>query len=264
MVVSYKVRTDNFEGPFDLLLYLVSRQKVDIGTLCISRIIDQYLEEISNFKNLDLDVASDFLLVAATLLKIKAESLLVEEAEPTDEELAQLSPDAARDMLVQRLLTYKQYKNAALALNARFEAQAREHARPFGPDQEFLGAMPDWLEHTTLEGLAKLAAKALARREVVLLESKHIAAKPIAVETYVRNIHARIVSCKHVNFSQLVERDAPVSVVVVTFLAILELYKRSMVKLYQEMRYGDIHIDYIEGSGKLQFDDETNDITSAV
>ena len=143
--MSYKVRIDSFEGPFDLLLYLVSRQKVDIGVISISEIIDQYLDEIANLKDLDLDVASDFLLVAATLLKIKAESLLPKEEVVIDEELAQLSPSEARDILIERLLAYKQYKNAAHALNSRFEAEGRMHARPFGPDQQFLGAMPDWL-----------------------------------------------------------------------------------------------------------------------
>lgn len=71
--MSYKVRIDSFEGPFDLLLYLVSRQKVDIGAISITQIADQYLAEVSRMDNLDLDVASDFLLVASTLLEIKAE-----------------------------------------------------------------------------------------------------------------------------------------------------------------------------------------------
>ncbi len=256
--MSYKVRIESFEGPFDLLLYLVSRQKVDINTICISDITDQYLEEISHLSNLDLDVASDFLLVAATLLKIKAESLLLTHEESLDEELAQLSPECARDMLIERLYTYKQYKNAAHELQLRFEAHACMHPRTFGPDREFLHAMPDWLEHTTLDTLGALAARALARREVFLLESKHIAAIPIPVETYVRTIHSRIVAAKHATFSELVEKDASTPVVVVTFLAILELYKRSMVKLNQAHTFGDIQIDYIEGSGELFLNDTDN------
>ena len=261
--MSYKVRIDSFEGPFDLLLYLVSRQKVDIGVISISEIIDQYLDEIANLKDLDLDVASDFLLVAATLLKIKAESLLPKEEVVIDEELAQLSPSEARDILIERLLAYKQYKNAAHALNSRFEAEGRMHARPFGPDQQFLGAMPDWLESTTLEDIASLAAKALARREVFLLESEHIAAKPIPVETYVRSIHERIVNEKHLKFSQLTAGDTHPQVIVVTFLAILVLYKRSMVTVHQQESFGDIEIDYIEGSGVLLLDDD-DALTSVV
>ena len=261
--MSYKVRTDSFEGPFDLLLYLVSRQKVDIGVISISEIIDQYLTEVTNLKDVDLDVASDFLLVAATLLKIKAESLLPKEEIIVDEELAQLTPGEARDILIERLLAYKQYKNAAHALNARFQAEGRMHARPFGPEQQFLEYMPDWLEHISLEDIARLAAKALARREVFLLESEHIAAKPIPVETYVRSIHERIVQEKHLQFSQLIAGDERPQVVVVTFLALLELYKRSMVTLVQKDAFGDIDINYLEGSGALLLDD-TDALTSVV
>ena len=261
--MSYKVRIDSFEGPFDLLLYLVSRQKVDIGVISISEIIDQYLAEISNLSDLDLDVASDFLLVAATLLKIKAESLLPKEEVVVDEELAQLTPGEARDILIQRLLTYKQYKNAAHALNMRFQAEGRMHARPFGPDREFLRAMPDWLEQTSLDDIARLAAHALARREVFLLESEHIAAKPIPVETYVRSIHERICNEKHLTFSQLTKDNAQPQIIVVTFLAILELYKRSMVVVRQPQPFGDIEIVYIEGWGALLLDDD-DALTSVV
>ena len=88
--MSYRVRTDNFEGPFDILLYLVSRQRVDIGSINIADIADQYLDEISRVHIVDLDVASDFLLVAATLLEIKAASLIPRDKDATDEEIADL------------------------------------------------------------------------------------------------------------------------------------------------------------------------------
>ncbi len=261
--MSYKVRIDSFEGPFDLLLYLVSRQKVDIGVISISEIIDQYLTEVSSLKDLDLDVASDFLLVAATLLKIKAESLLPKESVPLDDEFAELSPSEARDILIERLLAYKQYKNAAHALNARFKAEGRMHGRPFGPDREFLGALPDFLANTSLEALGELAAKALARREIFLLQSEHIAPKPIPVETYVRSIHERIQGEKRVRFSQLLGDNAEPQVVVVVFLAVLELYKRTLVTVHQHQPFGDIDIEYIEGSGALLLDDD-NALTSVV
>lgn len=249
--MSYKVRIDSFEGPFDLLLYLVSRQKVDIGAISITQIADQYLSEVSRMDTLDLDVASDFLLVASTLLEIKAESLIPRERDAVDDELSELAPSEARDMLVERLLTYKQYKNAAATLLARFMAEGRMHARPFGPDACFLNLMPDYLKNVTLDGLALLAARAYARREVFLLESEHIAAKPIPVEVHVRAIHQRIRNKKEVRFSELVNNDTPLPVVVVTFLAVLELYKRAMVAIEQSEQFGDIDIRYLEGSGDL-------------
>ena len=96
--MSYRVRIESFEGPFDLLLYLVSRQKVSIGSISLSEITDQYLSEVQRMRNVDLDVASDFLLVASTLLEIKAASLIPhEESEKLDEEFDEISPDEMRD-----------------------------------------------------------------------------------------------------------------------------------------------------------------------
>ncbi len=252
--MSYKVHIDSFEGPFDLLLHLVSRQKVDIGAISITQIADQYLAEVARMDSLDLDVASDFLLVASTLLEIKAESLLPRERDAAADELEELAPSEARDILVERLLSYKQHKNAAAALHARFVSEGRMHPRPFGPDACFLNLMPDYLKDVTLDGLALLAARALARRDVFLLESEHIAAKPIPVEVHVRAIHQRIRNKKRLRFSELADARTPLPVVVVTFLAILELYKRAMVTIEQSELFGDIDIRYIEGSGELLLD----------
>ena len=257
----YKVSIESFEGPFDLLLYLVSKQRVDIGTISITQIIDQYLAEISTMKNLDLDVASDFLLVAATLLKIKAESLLPNDSYELDEDVAALAPSEARDILVERLLTYKQFKNAAADLELRYKQEGRRFARLFGPGAEFANLMPDYLYQVKLEDLSLIAASAFARREAFLLESDHIAARPIPVESFVKSIHGRIREEKHLRFLDLVHDDTPIPVKVVYFLAVLELYKRGMVTLKQRRQYGDIDIRYIEGSGEYvapkesEFDD---------
>ncbi|MEF2927870.1 MAG: segregation/condensation protein A, partial [Collinsella sp.] len=122
--MSYRVSTQVYSGPFDLLLQLVTRQKVDIGAISISEVAEQYLAEAERIEALDLDVASDFLLVAATLLDIKAASLVPQEtprkADDDDdefdedlEELSALDGDALREVLIQRLIAYKQFKGAA-------------------------------------------------------------------------------------------------------------------------------------------------------
>lgn len=255
--MSYRVRTDNFEGPFDILLYLVSRKQVDIGSISIAEIADQYLREISTMSLVDLDVCSDFLLVASTLLELKAQSLVPRDKDATDEEIAELAPDDARELLVQRLLEYKKFKNAAAMLEGRAEAQGRLHTRPFGPPSELTdGLMPDFLQGIPVETLGVLAAQALSRRETALLESEHIAAKPIPVEVHVRSLHYRVMNKKKMRFSELVDAETPTPIVVVTFLALLELYKRSMVTLSQAEQFGDIEVAYIEGSGELVFDDD--------
>ena len=163
--MSYRVSTQVYSGPFDLLLQLVTRQKVDIGAISISEVAEQYLAEVERIEALDLDVASDFLLVAATLLDIKAASLVPQEAprkvddddDEFDEDLEELSAldgDALREVLIQRLIAYKQFKGAAAALGARMQAESRMHPRVAGPDPEFLGLMPDYLAGITLRGLA--------------------------------------------------------------------------------------------------------------
>lgn len=261
--MAYRVRTEGFEGPFDLLLYLVSRQRIDIGSISISQITDQYLAEIHRMRALDLDVASDFLVVASTLLEIKAASLIpdADSDQDVDEDLQELAPNQAREVLLQRLLTYKQFKNAAAGLESRGIAAGRSHVRTFGPPAEFMNLYPDYLEGVTLDSLAYLCVSALTRRDEFLLESEHIAAKPIPVETLVRALHARIANEKHLRYSQIVNRNTPVPIAIVNFLAILELYKRNMVRLTQCTNFGDIDIEYIEGSGDLLLDDD-NALTS--
>ncbi|MEG0071566.1 MAG: segregation/condensation protein A [Raoultibacter sp.] len=254
--MSYRVRIDSFEGPFDLLLYLVSRQKVAIGAICVTDIADQYLSEVLQRDSLDLDVASDFLLVAATLLEIKAASLIPHERSDEVDEFDDIAPSEARDILVARLLDYKKFKNAAAALQVRQLSEGRMHARLFGPDPSFLRLLPDYLRDTSLDTLSYACAQAFARHDSFLLESEHIAAKPLPVEMQVRAIHRRIVNSGHVAFSELVNERTPTPVVVVTFLAVLELYKRAMVTLEQKETFGDIEIDYIQGSGELILGDE--------
>ncbi|MCL2889013.1 MAG: segregation/condensation protein A [Eggerthellaceae bacterium] len=252
--MAYRVRIDSFEGPFDLLLYLVSRQKVDIGSISINEIADQFLREVSRMQNLDLDVASDFLLVAATLLEVKAASLIPQARSSIDEELEELSPLEARELLLARLMDYKKFKNAAAMMHARLDSQARMHPRPFGPDRAYILAMPDFLEGISLEALAAISAYAYARREKFLLESEHIAARAIPVEVHIRAIHARIAREKSLKFSDLISAAMPKELLVVCFLAVLELYKRNMVKLVQKQPLGDIRISFVEGSGPLSFE----------
>lgn len=246
--MSYRVRIESFEGPFDLLLQLVSRQQVDIGAISITQIIDQYLVEVQNMRVVDLDVASDFLLVASTLLEIKASSLIPRDAEEVDESLAELDPDDLRQALVTQLLDYKKFKNAAAALEGRLEAQKRLHTRPFGPDRSLLTLMPDYLEGIELSKLGELCAACFARRDVFLLESEHIARHVLPVETQVKAIYARLKNRGRMTFSEFLAGEQSPHVVVATFLAMLELYKRSMVNLTQNELFDDIEIEYLEGS----------------
>lgn len=240
--MSYRVRTEVFEGPFDLLLQLVAKQKVDIGGLSIAEITDQYLEYVERMDDLDLDVASDFLLVAATLLEIKAAALLPRDEPAELLEFEDMTPEEAREILIARLLAYKQFKNAAAELYARHEAESRMHARAAGLEEPFLQLMPDYLEGVTLHGLAVICADLVHKREVFLLEADHVASAPISLELHVEGVARIMGSRRRATFRELVSQAASVEELVVTFLAILELYKRGTVSLVQHEEFGEIEI----------------------
>lgn len=260
--MSYRVQTQAFSGPFDLLLQLVSRQRVDIGAISISEVADQYLAEVERMGELDLDVASDFVLVASTLLDIKAASLVPEDAPvPSDDEdeddLADLSADEAREVLIARLIAYKQFRNAAAALGSRMEAQARMHPRTAGPDPEFLNTMPDYLEGITLRGLAVICADLDSRREGFLLEAEHIAPKRLPVALTVASVDRVTRAHPHTTFDELLDGDSTPEQVVVTFLAILQLYKLGSVRLTQNDNFETIDIDRVEGAPAYEVDATT-------
>lgn len=239
-MTTYTVKTDVFEGPFDLLLHLVSRQRLDVNAISIADIADQYLAHLERMSDLDLDVASDFLVLAATLLEIKAASLLPTEERYVGDELDDLSPEEARDLLVARLLAYKQFKNVAGELAARLESGARTHARHAGLEPEFLTLMPDYLEGVTLRGLAVICADLLHRRDVFLLEAEHVASMPISLELHAESVTRTLARKGVVNFSELLGGQSTPELVVVTMLAILEIYRRGQADLQQEELFGDI------------------------
>jgi len=238
--VGYTVKTDVFEGPFDLLLHLVSRQKVDVSHISICEVADQYLEFIDRMHDLDLDVASEFLLLAATLLEIKAASLLPSQDVYVGDELDDLSPEEARDILIARLLSYKQFKNAANELAQRMENEDRMHPRQAGLEREFLGLMPDYLEGLTLHALAVICADLEYRREVFLLEAEHVASMPISLELHAESVRRAVARSGRATFSELVGGSPTPEVVVVTLLAVLELYKRGVVEVAQDALFGEI------------------------
>lgn len=256
--MSYRVSTQVYSGPFDLLLQLVTRQKVDIVAISISEVAEQYLAEVERIEALDLDVASDFLLVAATLLDIKAASLVPQEApsksvddDEDDEDLEELSAldgDALREVLIQRLIAYKQFKGAAAALGARMQAESRMHPRVAGPDPEFLGLMPDYLAGITLRGLAVICADLDGKRQTFLLEAEHVAPHRVPLDLTVASVDRFTMAHQTCTFRELLDGDATTEQLVVTFLAMLELAKRGSLTLSQDTIFGTIQINRVEGA----------------
>ena len=246
--MSYKVKTADFEGPFQLLLHLVSQRKVDIGNISITEVAGQYLEYLGDMRNLDMDVASDFIEVAASLLAIKASSLLPNAAdyEFDSEEFEDIEPDQAREILISRLIAYKQFRNAAAALSSRMENEGRMHARQAGLELPFLSILPDYLDGVNLENLALICASLAARREEFLMEARHIASRPIPVESCLENICALLSQHGEITFSELLEDRSDSATLIASFLAMLELFHRGMIEIEQHEQGGTIVLSWID------------------
>ena len=261
--MSYKVNTATYSGPFDLLLQLVSRQKVAIGSISISEVADQYLAEVDAMEELDLDVASDFVLVASTLLDMKAHALVPQDVslkssydeDEYDDELDGLSTDEAREVLIARLIAYKQFRNAGAALGSRMEAESYMFPRSVGPDPDFLNLMPDYLEGITLRSLAVICADIDSKRETFLLEAEHVAPKRLPVALTVASVDRLTRSKGKVTFSELLDGQDTPEIVVANFLAVLELFKRGLVRVQQDVIFGEIEIEHIEGADSYQLDE---------
>ena len=240
--MAINVKTANFEGPFDLLLHLVKRNKIDVGTIQIASIADQYLAEVSKMVILDTETASDFMLVAATLIEIKTKSMLPTRVEFEDEEQVELTPLQLREQLVEKLICYKQFKNAAIYFRDVEDKNFKFLSRDFGATSDFAGTEPNFLRNLSKEDFAKIAAERLGRKDQFLLASEHIASKPLNVEVYVETILSRLKVEGEIYFSKLVKDSPKREIIVVTLLAVLELYKRNLVDVVQDSEFEDFDI----------------------
>jgi segregation and condensation protein A len=239
--MDYVVKTEVFEGPFDLLLHLIARQRVDLWQVSVSRITEDYLAEIKRMHELNLEVATEFLVVAATLLELKAARLLPAPDADPDEVEALLSE---RDLLFARVLQYRAYKQVAGLFAARLAEQAGYQPRRAGADDLFRQIVPDLLVGVSPEQLARLAADALTPAPVPEVRTSHIAAPKLSVSEAVTELADRVRAAGSATFAELVSGGALPIEVVVQFLALLELYKRSMVEVEQVAAFGPIAVQW--------------------
>ncbi len=238
--MSYQVKLEVFEGPFDLLLNLISRQKIDIYEIPIAKIAKEYLDYINSIQELDLEIGTEFLLIAATLLDIKAASLLPKKEEVYDED--EISPQEAREILIARLVEYKKFKNVSAELAARYEAESKYYVRDVGVEEDFDSLVPDFLSGISLGKLRKLFLAINERREISLLQADHITPKPLSVDEYVKKIENRLKGVKAKSFRELTHDCTDKIELIAMFLAVLELYKRGIVKLGQAETFGEITV----------------------
>lgn len=242
----YQIKTDVYEGPFDLLLDLINKHKVNIHDLSLSQITRDYLIYLKKIKELNLEVASGFLLVAATLLAIKSANLFSEERE----ELAggEIGYPETREELIARLIEYKKFKNISMELAARLEVEDKFYPRDVQLEEQFSKLLPDFLAGVSLEELPRIFTRLMRRYEVSLFDSTHIIPAPLSVEEKMEWVIKRLKKIEKQTFRQLTDSCRSRIEVITIFLALLELFKQSKVKLKQAETFGEIEIGLAGGS----------------
>jgi segregation and condensation protein A len=239
----FEVHLDVFEGPFDLLLALIAKHKLDITEVALSQVTNEFIAYLSERSDdWDLDQVSYFLVVAATLLDLKAAKLLPSGEVEDEEDLALLE---ARDLLFARLLQYRAYKEVAATFAARMAAAARRFPRRVPLEPRFAELLPEVLLGLGPAEFARLAALALAPRPLPKVSTEHIHAPVISIKEQVRIIAARLAELGgRASFRQLTATAAGGYEIVATFLALLELFRDDAVAFEQNAPLGDLFVTW--------------------
>jgi segregation and condensation protein A len=245
--VPYTVSTPVFEGPFDLLLHLISREQVDLWEVSVSSIVDAYVETLVGMRGaLDLDAATEFLLIAAVLVELKAQRLLPEpENVDGEEELARWEE---RDLLLSRLLECKTFKDAAGALTRLMDAAGRSWPRSAGLEERFAHLAPDPLAGVTAEKLRASLRALLAPKPVIRVGIDHIHQVRTTVADAVAELTDELPRVGVITFARLTADLAERMEVIVRFLALLELYKQGLIELDQVGTFADLRVCWTGGS----------------
>jgi segregation and condensation protein A len=241
--VPYEVATPVFEGPFDLLLHLITREQVDLYEVSISRIVDAYLAELERMQHLDLEVATEFLLIAATLIQLKSQRLLPGRDDvDLDEELALWEE---RDLLLARLLECKTFKDAADVLARLAAAADRSVPRRAGLEERFLALTPDLLAGVTPAKLRDAFLRAVAPKPVARVLLDHVAPIRASVQDAVEELVDELPRVGVITFRRLTQDLVERLEVIVRFLAVLELFKEGLVDLEQEGNFAELRITWL-------------------
>ena len=249
----YAVSTPVFEGPFDLLLHLITREQVDLYEINLTAIVDAFLVELERMQVIDLDVATEFLLIAATLVELKLRRLLPErEGIDLDEDLALLEE---RDLLLAKLLEYRTFKEAARAIDRRMTAASKSLPRIAGLDERFADVAPDLLDGVSPKQLRNAFVSAVRRFLVPKIEPRvaldHITMIRITVAETVSDLADVLPRRGRVTFRELTLECEDRMDVIVHFLAVLELCKQGWVDLDQATNFGDLTVAWRPGGPDL-------------
>ncbi|MFJ9691332.1 segregation and condensation protein A [Kitasatospora sp. NPDC101183] len=244
----FRVRLDNFEGPFDLLLSLIAKHKMDVTEVALATVTDDFMAHIRAMgPDWDLDAATEFLVVAATLLDLKAARLLPAAEVEDEEDLALLE---ARDLLFARLLQYRAYKRAAAVLGERWAAELLRRPRTVGLEPRHAELLPEVVITVGARGLAELAARAMEPKPKPVVYVDHIHTPPVSVREQAALVVSLLAELGEATFQRLVEDAGDTLVVVARFLALLELYREKALDFEQPEALGELRVRWTAGPGR--------------
>ncbi|WP_398980980.1 segregation and condensation protein A [Streptomyces sp. I05A-00742] len=248
----------NFEGPFDLLLQLIAKHRLDVTEVALSQVTDEFMAHLKAMgPDFDLDQTTEFLVVASTLLDLKAARLLPA-AEVEDE--ADLALLEARDLLFARLLQYRAYKRIAAILAERMATEGRRHPRTVGLEPRYAELLPEVVLGIGKERFAELAVKAMQPKPAPQVYVDHIHAPLVSVREQAEVVVARLREAGEATFGELTADAGDALTVVARFLALLELYRERVVGLDQEEALGTLTVRWTgtedDGDGMPRVTDE--------
>jgi segregation and condensation protein A len=243
--MSFAVQTPVYEGPFDLLLHLILKDQVDLYEVSLTAIVDAYLAELDRMQHCNLEVATEFLMIASTLLELKVRRLLPDDEKfDLDDELALWEE---RDYLLARLLECKTFKDAARRLESIAADASRSFPRTAGMEDHFLELTPDLLAGVTPEQIRKAFLRAVTPKPVPRVDLHHVAPIRLSVAEALVELAEELPSLGRITFRRLTASFVDRLEVVVRFLALLELYKQGHIDLGQAHNFGDIEIVWTAG-----------------
>ncbi|WP_323098439.1 ScpA family protein [Intrasporangium sp. YIM S08009] len=261
----FQVHLDVFSGPFELLLGLISKHKLDITEVALAQVTDEFIAHIRTAQaaddDWDLGQASEFLLIAATLLDLKAARLLPQSGPEDDEDLALIE---ARDLLFARLLQYRAYKEIAGAFRERMATAGRITPRQAGLEPEFASLLPELVIALTPEQFAMIAARAMTPKVPPTVGLDHLHAPQVSVREQAAIVVARLRSRGQVSFRSLVSDADSTLVIVARFLALLELFKEAAIAFEQAEALGELDIRWTGADdGDVDITDEFDEADGA-
>ena len=256
---AFEVHLENFSGPFDLLLSLISRHRLDITEVALAQVTDEFIAAVraaeARAEPWDLGRLSEFLVVAATLLDLKAARLLP----ATQEDAEDLELLEARDLLFARLLQYRAFKEVAAAIGTRLVQQARSVPRQVTLEPRLAALLPELVLEIGPGELAVLAAHALRPRPTPAVDTSHLYTPTVSVREQAALVADRLRRGASATFRALVHDAGSPTVVVARFLALLELYREGAVAFDQMTPLGELTIRWTGGDADVTVDDDYDD-----